>query len=199
MPAIMRPAIGRHRPHQQHGRHHVIHLAGELAGVEGQQVERGRGHAGMDVVEMPEADPDHAHHHGQMRQDGRRARRGHADQGLPVDLGLRLIDGNDRLVGEAGKRVEARRSRDWACAGVSCLANRLLQSLRRTGDHVGHQEHQQGHAGERQPAGREVRLQQRPADHHRVQQQAHQEERARRRTATRSLPESSPAFCFDSP
>ena len=66
----------------------MIDLAGELTGVEGQQVERCRRHAGVDVVEMPVAEPDHSGHDHQIGQDGRRARRRRQNQGLAMRSGL---------------------------------------------------------------------------------------------------------------
>ena len=124
MPASNRPAIGRHGPDQQHGRHHVVHLAGELAGVEGQAGRAWRRprrygccrNAESRSTPCPPPRPDApewpprgvATARASACRDGARA--GDA------------VDGDHRLVGEVGELLEQRDSPDLGVARVACPA-----------------------------------------------------------------------------
>ena len=113
------------------------------------------------------------------------------DSPLLVLGGLRAVALHQRLAGDAGDQVQQRiagtvRRQAGVAFGRSTARNELVRAAgavqvalgRLLGHHVGHQKDQQRDADERHAAGREIRLQQRPADHHRIHQQPNQKEPA---------------------
>jgi hypothetical protein len=95
------------------------------------------------------------------------------EQSLCGDLGE---EEEQRIAGPlAGELVGV----DHPLPGLEFLRGRRdghVVGLRPLRDHVGQQEHQQRDAEEHQPAGREIRLQERTADHHRVEEHPRQEQ-----------------------
>ena len=187
-------AVGGDRPDHQRPRQGVVDPSGHDRRVREEEVEHGRGDPEAGVLEVPPAGEDHPRDDRQLRED-----RHHAGGGLIDDPGVAGSLDGPLAVGLGGedplrrdprqeeeKRIAGPESLegigfvprlDWLDSGGGSGGRRDVGLLGARRDHVGQQEHEERTPQKHQPTGGEVRLEERPADHHRVEQHPHQERR----------------------
>ena len=164
----------------------MIDAAGHERRVGEEQVENGSRDAEPHVLEVQPADRDHPRHDRQLRKD-----RHHAGGGLvehaAVGLGG-LLPFGARVGGEDPLRGDLRQQEEQGIAGAEAgelvgidLGITGLESgrrrgagevvaLRPRGDHVGQEKHEQRDAEKREPAAGEIRFEQRPPHHQRIEE-----------------------------
>ena len=142
---------------------------------------------------MPPADEHHACHDRQLRQDRHHTGRGLVDNAA-VDLSVLARIGGVGVGREQALRRDLRQEEqervagpepgelvgvDLRLAGIEACrrgGTREVVPLRSRGDHVGQQEDEQRDPQEHESAHREVRVEQRAADHQGIKQHPHEED-----------------------
>ncbi len=182
-----RAAIALDGPDQQGRWGRMVKAGSELGRVRKDQVHARRRHARVRVVKVPIADQHHGHDHGEVGEDGHGAGEPAVDQGAAVFFRRRLVAGGIRIAGEAGEdlkqgisrprrlRLGARGRRLAGQDAIHPLGPLDVAGRQVNREDIGDKEDHQGDAGKGQPAGGEVRLQERPANHPRVEEQPHEE------------------------